>query len=67
MSSKLIFINSLDEMKSEREFYRMRGEICPKDIPQQGEEETQQEKNVVTTDYHRLDEQVSFLKIIGFS
>ncbi|MCL4152783.1 UNVERIFIED_CONTAM: hypothetical protein GTU68_066514 [Idotea baltica] len=48
-----------DELKREREFYRIRGEICPKDIPQLGDEDTLQEKNVVTTDYHRLDEQVN--------
>ena len=46
-------------MKLEREFYRKRGEVCPKDLPPAGEEEVQKEENTVAnSDYHRLDEQV---------
>lgn len=48
-----------DELKREREFYRARGEVCPKDLPQANEGDTQQDdKGVNDTDYHRLDEQV---------
>ena len=48
-----------DELKSEREFYRARGEVCPKDLPQANEEELQQDDKAINdTDYHRLDEQV---------
>lgn len=49
----------LDELKREREFYRARGEVCPKDLPQANEEDPQQDDKAVNdTDYHRLDEQV---------
>lgn len=48
-----------DELKREREFYRARGEVCPKDLPQANEEDPQQDDKAVNdTDYHRLDEQV---------
>lgn len=50
---------TLDELKREREFYRARGEVCPKDLPQANEEDPQQDDKAVNdTDYHRLDEQV---------
>ena len=52
-------------MKLEREFYRARGEVCPKDLPPApGEEQTQAaqpQQDHATSDYHRLDEQVSIL------
>lgn len=54
-----------DELKREREFYRARGEVCPKDLPQANEEELQQDDKAVNdTDYHRLDEQVWVLFLI---
>ncbi|XP_076042139.1 polycomb group RING finger protein 3-like [Oratosquilla oratoria] len=49
-----------NELQREREFYRARGEVCPRDFPQANDEELQQdEKAVNDTDYHRLDEQVN--------
>ena len=49
-------------MKLEREFYRIRGEVCPKDLPPAGEEEIKKDENTVAnTDYHRLDEQVNYI------
>ena len=54
-----------DELKREREFYRSRGEVCPKDLPQAQDEEMpqQDDKAINDTDYHRLDEQVSDPKL----
>lgn len=51
----------LDEIKREREFYRVRGLPCPKDIPQiAGELEEEKPPNEPTeSDYHRQDEQVN--------
>ncbi|KAK8749204.1 hypothetical protein OTU49_015729, partial [Cherax quadricarinatus] len=57
---KLVPLLQEDELKREREFYRARGEVCPKDLPQANEEELQQDDKAVNdTDYHRLDEQVN--------
>lgn len=51
-----------NEMKREREFYRMRGLPCPKDIPPNSgsiEEEKTQQEQVAELDLHRMDEQVN--------
>jgi polycomb group RING finger protein 3 len=51
-----------DEIKREREFYRMRGLPCPKDIPPNAgeiEEEKAAPDQHAESDYHRQDEQVS--------
>lgn len=56
----------IDEMKREREFYRMRGLPCPKDIPPNSgsiEEEKTQQEQVAELDFHRMDEQVSILYV----
>lgn len=61
----LFFFFFLDEMKREREFYRMRGLPCPKDIPPNSgsiEEEKTPQEQVADLDLHRMDEQVSFFK-----
>lgn len=51
------------EVNREREFYRLRGLPCPKDIPQNGEEGIDGPKvNAdvhAESDYHRQDEQVN--------
>ena len=52
----------VDEIKREREFYRMRGLPCPKDIPPNAgelEEEKSTPDQHAESDYHRQDEQVS--------
>lgn len=50
----------LDEMRREREFYRNRNLQCPKDIPQNLEENNEKlGESHVETDYHRQDEQVN--------
>uniref|UniRef100_A0A8D8YQX6 Polycomb group RING finger protein 3 n=1 Tax=Cacopsylla melanoneura TaxID=428564 RepID=A0A8D8YQX6_9HEMI len=46
-----------NEMKREREFYRIRGLPCPKDLLLEDEEEENQDS--ANSDYHRLDEQVN--------
>lgn len=51
-----------DEIKREREFYRMRGLPCPKDIPPNAgevEEDKGAPDQHAESDYHRQDEQVS--------
>jgi polycomb group RING finger protein 3 len=51
-----------DEIKREREFYRMRGLPCPKDIPPNAgelEEEKTASDQHAESDYHRQDEQVT--------
>ncbi|KAL1130139.1 hypothetical protein AAG570_013077 [Ranatra chinensis] len=49
-----------NELKRERDFYRMRGLPCPKDIPQPaGDIEEEKPPNQVEADFHRMDEQVN--------
>lgn len=50
-------------MKREREFYRLRGLPCPKDIaPNAGDlNENSTADQAVDADFHRLDEQVTLL------
>jgi polycomb group RING finger protein 3 len=51
-----------DEIKREREFYRIRGLPCPKDIPPNAgelEEEKTAPDQHAESDYHRQDEQVT--------
>jgi len=51
-----------NEIKREREFYRMRGLPCPKDIPPNAgelEEEKSTPDQHAESDYHRQDEQVN--------
>ncbi|RZF47468.1 hypothetical protein LSTR_LSTR007395 [Laodelphax striatellus] len=52
-----------NEMKREREFYRIRGLPCPKDIlPNAGmEEEKPTAEQVAELDLHRMDEQVNVI------
>lgn len=52
----------LDEINREREFYRLRGLPCPKDIPinpNDVEEEKTSADAHAESDYHRQDEQVN--------
>lgn len=52
----------VDEISREREFYRLRGLACPKDIPPNlGEMDEDKSVNDVhaESDYHRQDEQVN--------
>lgn len=51
----------LDEMKREREFYRLRGLPCPKDIPPNAGDlnETTPADEPADADFHRFDEQVT--------
>ncbi|KAG8267885.1 Polycomb group RING finger protein 3 [Homalodisca vitripennis] len=52
----------MDEIKREREFYRLRGLPCPKDIPPNAgdaEEEKPVADQVAEVDCHRMDEQVN--------
>jgi polycomb group RING finger protein 3 len=52
----------VDEIKREREFYRVRGLPCPTDIPPNAgelEEEKSAPDQHAESDYHRQDEQVS--------
>lgn len=57
----MYFLIFLDETKRERDFYRNRNLPCPKDLPQNIEENTEIKTNEshVETDYHRQDEQVN--------
>ena len=53
----------VDEIKLERGFYRVRGEVCPKDLPPAPDDHNTAppvEEDHATSDYHRLDEQVLF-------
>lgn len=63
---KLVPNLQLDEMKREREFYRVRGLACPKDALLEGttrgegarNPSAEQDGAADNTDYHRRDEQV---------
>lgn len=64
----------LDELRRERDFYRLRGLACPKDLPSNlSEAETAAvsgENKPADADHHRFDEQVSpifgsFTKFLG--
>lgn len=47
-------------MKREREFYRNRNLPCPKDLPQNNDENTDKlNESHAESDYHRQDEQVN--------
>ncbi|EEB18481.1 Polycomb group RING finger protein, putative [Pediculus humanus corporis] len=56
-----------NEMKQEREFYRLRGLPCPKDVPVAGSD--LEEKSIMDahaeSDYHRHEEQVHLEMVIG--
>ncbi len=47
-----------DETKRERDFYKSRNMPCPKDIPQNHDDDTFNDSHV-DSDYHRQDEQVN--------
>lgn len=51
----------IDETKRERDFYKSRNLPCPKDLPQNTEDDTFDRLNEthIEADYHRQDEQVN--------
>lgn len=60
--SKIAFcIVFTDETKRERDFYKSRNLPCPKDLPQNTEDDTFDRLNEthIEADYHRQDEQVN--------
>lgn len=62
-------INVLDEIKREKEFYRLRDLPYPKDIPAMGSEaetERPSANGVPECDFHRMDEQV-FISCTAFN
>jgi hypothetical protein len=62
VSQNKVSLLCADEIKREREFYRMRGLPCPKDIPPNAgevEEDKAAPDQHAESDYHRQDEQVS--------
>lgn len=62
MTKKLYKFLILDEINREREFYRLRGLPCPKDIPINPgdvDEEKPAADVHAESDYHRQDEQVN--------
>lgn len=65
MKNGLLLIT--DEIKQEREFYRLRGLPCPKDVPIAGSD--LEEKSIMDahaeSDYHRHEEQVHLEMVIG--
>lgn len=48
----------IDEIKRERDFYKSRNMPCPKDIPQNHDDDTFNDSHI-DSDYHRQDEQVN--------
>lgn len=49
-----------DEMKREREFYKNRNLPCPKDLPQNHDDDFDRiNESHIESDYHRQDEQVN--------
>uniref|UniRef100_A0A2P2I498 Polycomb group RING finger protein 3-like n=1 Tax=Hirondellea gigas TaxID=1518452 RepID=A0A2P2I498_9CRUS len=52
------------ELRLERDFYRVRGEVCPRDLPPTPDDRAAalpSEEDHTTSDYHRLDEQVNIM------
>lgn len=58
MYSCLTMYLLIDEIKRERDFYKSRNMPCPKDIPQNHDDDTFNDSHV-DSDYHRQDEQVN--------
>lgn len=58
---KLIyFYFLLDEMRRERDFYKSRNMACPKDLPQNHDDDNEKVMEAhAESDFHRLDEQVN--------
>lgn len=66
----LIYLLNLDEIKREREFYRIRGLPYPKEVPagtEVDDDKTAQDQAAADSDYHRTDEQVKPIIFIYFS
>lgn len=50
----------LDEMRRERDFYKSRNMACPKDLPQNHDDDNEKVMEAhAESDFHRLDEQVN--------